>query len=152
MTNRYAPHESKTSPENYSQATQICKCMLGQHCIGASHQQNYRRSTTTLTSSLMLSFRLFVCCPPCVSIIYRLFSTNRTTSPLIGGPMAFYCMKCLWDSHLSMAKMKRSYSLPSPITMYPIQRVWAKKRRTYAKGYVCWPCTHVIYARLCVWN
>lgn len=58
----------------------------------------------------------------CVLVFDRLFYINRMGNLLIGGHMVFYYMKCLWASHHSMVKMKRSYLLQSPITMYPIQK------------------------------
>lgn len=66
----------------------------------------------------------------------RLSCISLMESRLIGGRTVFCCTKCWWASRRSMARTRRNCSPPSQTTTSPIRRVWARRRRMCAKGWV----------------
>lgn len=84
----------------------------------------------------------------CSFLFIRLFCINRMENRSIGGHMEFFCMKCWWDNHLSMVKMKKNCLLPLLIITYPIRRAWAKRLKTSAKGLVL---TYHFWLNYAIW-
>lgn len=54
-----------------------------------------------------------------------------------GGLTVCYCTKCWSDSLRSTERTRKNCLLPSPITTCPIRRVWVRRPKMFARGWVC---------------
>lgn len=71
------------------------------------------------------------------NIRFRSFCISRTENQLTGGRTVCCFTKCWSDSHRSMVRTRKNCLPPSRITMFHILRAWAKRRRTFVKGWAC---------------